>query len=211
MKYLRISVITLILWGMCITLPIKAQSKKGLRTNVLVETPIYTVSYNEVLQQPNWLEYTSSNRPKRVDRGNMDFKIYNGVYTSNRADYYKNIYDKGHLAPAATFSDSWKNLSSTFYYLNCALQNQDLNRGEWRLLEQQERIWDDSEDLTITVNLVFKKGHKVLRTGGHVPSDMIKHIYFVERGSWKCFEFKNVKPTKGWEDHEVIHTHGLVN
>lgn len=207
MKYLKISVITLILSGMCLTLPIKAQTNKDLRTDVLIETPIYKVSYNEVYEQPNWLEYTSTNRPKRVDRGNMDFRIYGGVYTSNRADYYKNIYDKGHLAPAATFSDTWKNLENTFYYLNCALQNQDLNRGEWRLLEQQERKWDDSENLTITVDLIFKKGHRVLKTGGHVPSDLVKHIYFEGTGYWRCFEFENIKPTKGWEEHEVTHSH----
>jgi len=36
---------------------------------------------------------------------------------------------------------------------------------------------------------------------------MIKHIFFEEDGEWKCFEFENEKPTKGWEEHEVEHQH----
>jgi hypothetical protein len=36
---------------------------------------------------------------------------------------------------------------------------------------------------------------------------MIKHIYFEKDGVWRCFEFENIKPEKGWEEHEVKHTH----
>ena len=36
----------------------------------------------------------------------MPVMIKHGVKTSDNADYYKNEWDKGHLAPAATFSDS---------------------------------------------------------------------------------------------------------
>ncbi len=202
MNYIKLIAILLLLSG-CGIDGIKAQN--GLRHEVIVETSIYTVSYNEILQQPNWLKYTSTNRVKNVDRGGMDFILYPGVITSDKHDYYKNIYDKGHLAPAATFSDSMDNLGETFYYLNCALQNQDLNRGEWRLLEAEERKWDDVESLTISVDLIFNEGYQVLETGAAVPSDMVKHIYFESSGKWRCFEFVNEKPTKGWEEHEVIH------
>ena len=63
------------------------------------------------------------------------------------------------------------------------LQQQDLNRGQWRLLEEQERIWDDEQNLTITVDLIFEEGHQVLPTGGHIPTTMVKHIYFEEDGN----------------------------
>ena len=99
------------------------------------------------------------------------------------------------------------NLKQTFSYLNCALQDQYMNRGEWRLLEEQERKWDDTQNLIVTVELEFDSGHLVLPTGGHVPTDMIKHIYFEKDKKWRCFHFENIKPTKGWEQHEVKHTH----
>ena len=178
-----------------------------LREEVYVETSIFKVWYNEVYEQPVKLVYTSTNRPKNADRGSMDFWVPKDVHTSDKRDYYRNIYDKGHLAPAATFSDSKENLKATFSYLNCALQDQYMNRGEWRLLEEQERDWDDEQNLTVTVELKWDDDHLVLPTGGHVPSDMIKHIYFEKDGVWRCFEFENIKPTKGWEEHEVKHQH----
>ena len=153
------------------------------------------------------LVYKSENRPTNVNRGSMDFYTEKSVKTSDAADYVRNVYDKGHLAPAATFSDNMVNLKQTFSYLNCALQDQYMNRGEWRLLEEQERRWDDVQNLTVTVELKFNNGHIVLPTGGHVPTHMIKHIYFEKDKKWRCFEFQNVKPTKGWEEHEVKHTH----
>jgi len=177
------------------------------RNEVIVENPVFKVWYSEVKEQPVKLVYTSTNRPKNVDRGSMNFYTEDNVYTSNNADYYRNVWDKGHLAPAATYSDSMVNLKQTFSYLNCALQNQYLNRGEWRLLEEMEREWDDESNLTITVELVWDEDFEILPSGGHVPTDMIKHIYFEKTGSWKCFEFENSKPTKGWEEHEVQHQH----
>ena len=203
-KFLLMPFLAVILFG-CTIENIEAQVPK--RPNVYIENQVFKVWYNEVYEQPMKLIYTSTNRPKGVDRGSMDFHTEKDVHTSDKDDYYRNIYDKGHLAPAATYSDTQENLYTTFSYLNCALQDQYMNRGEWRLLEEQERVWDDNENLTVTVELVFKPNHKVLSTGGHVPDNMVKHIYFEKSKKWMCYDFPNVKPTKGWEEHQVKHTH----
>jgi len=178
---------------------------KPLRDKVKVETSIFTVLYSEVKEQPIVLAYKSSNRPKNVDRASMNFYTEKDYHTSDNADYYRNVYDKGHLAPAATFSDSMENLKQTFSYLNCALQNQYLNRGEWRLLEEQERKWDDEQELEVVINLEFTDS--ILPTGATIPSKFIKHIKFTKSNVFKCYEFPNSNPTKGWEEHEVKHTH----
>ena len=177
------------------------------QSEVNIKTPIFEVLYSEVLEQPLWLIYESTNRSTNVNRGSMDFYTEKDVHTSDKHDYYRNVWDKGHLAPAATFSDNMENLKQTFSYLNCALQDQYMNRGEWRFLEEQERKWDDSENLKVKVELIFEKEHIVLPTGGHVPTAMIKHIYFTKQNKWKCFNFPNSKPTKGWEEHEINHKH----
>ena len=205
MKFIKLLLLSFVL-ASCSSESI-AQEPRDRMEEVIVENQVFKVWYNEIYEQPMKLIYTSTNRPKNVDRGSMNFYTVDGYYTSNNADYYRNVWDKGHLAPAATFSDSYENLKQTFSYLNCALQNQYLNRGEWRLLEEQERDWDDESNLTVTVELVFGEGHEVLPTGGHIPTDMIKHIYFEKTGSYKCFEFPNSKPEKGWEEHEVTHSH----
>ena len=206
MKIWKIILLVVLLTG-CEKDVIAQEPQKELRQEVIVENQVFKVWYNEVYEQPMKLVYTSTNRPKGVDRGSMNFYTESNVHTSDNADYYRNVWDKGHLAPAATYSDTMENLKQTFSYLNCALQDQYLNRGEWRLLEEQERVWDDEQNLTVTVELVFDEGHIVLPTGGHVPTDMVKHIYFEKTGSYKCFEFENEKPTKGWEEHEVTHSH----
>lgn len=178
-----------------------------LRQEVHVKNQVFEVWYNEVYEQPMKLIYKSTNRPTNVNRGSMDFYTEDKVHTSDKDDYYRNVYDKGHLAPAAAFSDNMENLKQTFSYLNCALQDQYMNRGEWRFLEAQERVWDDNENLVVTVELKFAAGHTVLPTGGHVPTSMVKHIYFEKSKNYKCFEFPNTKPTKKWEEYQVSHKH----
>jgi endonuclease G len=175
--------------------------------DILIKKPIYEVYYSQKLEQPLWLTYQSSNRPTNVNRGSMDFYNEKDVKTSDYLDYAKNVYDKGHLAPAATFSDNMENLKLTFSYLNCALQNQYLNRGEWRLLEEQERKWDDKEKLTIKITIDYDKSSIVLPTGATVPKAFTKHIYFETSKSWKCYYFLNEKPLKPWEEHQIKCSH----
>jgi endonuclease G len=175
--------------------------------DILIKKPIYEVYYSQKLEQPLWLKYQSSNRPTNVNRGSMDFYNEKDVKTSDQLDYAKNVYDKGHLAPAATFSDNMENLKLTFSYLNCALQNQYLNRGEWRLLEEQERKWDDKEKLTIKITIDYDKSSIVLPTGATVPKAFTKHIYFETSKSWKCYYFLNEKPLQPWEQHQIKCSH----
>ena len=137
----------------CTQEDLMAQNPK--RESVYVKNEVFEVWYSEVKEQPVKLIYISSNRPTNVNRGSMDFYVEKDVHTSDALDYKANIYDKGHLAPAATFSDNMVNLKQTFSYLNCALQDQYLNRVEWRLLEEQERKWDDTQNLKVIIDLVW--------------------------------------------------------
>jgi endonuclease G len=172
-----------------------------LRDVVIIDKGIYKVSYNEIHQQPNWIEYDVSNRPKNVDRGNRDFYLEPGVITSDNADYYKNPWDKGHLAPAATFSDSETNLNKTFSFINCAMQIDDLNRGEWAELEQNIR--DRSATLgtiKIRIELVFEPGHEVRDTGVHIPTGFWKKLTYPD-GEKECYYFPNQPTTKNWDGY----------
>jgi endonuclease G len=160
--------------------------------------------YSEVLEQPIWIKYRSVNRPTNVNRGHLSFYKEKDVHTSDDADYKANVYDKGHGAPAATFSDNMDNLKQTFSYLNSIMQDQYLNRGEWRLLEEQERNWDDTESLTVIIKTFFDNPIKRVPTGAAIPSHLEKHIYFETQKIWKCFVFLNQKPKYEWEDLGMI-------
>jgi endonuclease G len=172
--------------------------------DVRIKNEVFEVLYSQSLEQPLVIKYRSTNRPTNVNRGAMDFYKEPGIKTSDAADYAKNIYDKGHGAPAATFSDNMVNLKQTFSYLNCIMQDQYLNRGEWRLLEEQERKWDDTENLTILVKSFFDKTPKRVPTGAAIPSHLQKHIYFEKSNKWRCFVFLNEKPKFKWDELEMV-------
>ncbi len=171
---------------------------------IRIKNNVFEVVYSQNLEQPLWIKYHSTNRPTNVNRGTMDFYTEKGIKTSDGNDYLKNIYDKGHGAPAATFSDNMENLKQTFSYLNCIMQDQYLNRGEWRLLEEQERKWDDTENLTIIIKSFFDTPAKRVPTGAAIPSHLQKHIYFEKQKVWKCYVFLNQKPKFKWNELEMV-------
>ena len=172
--------------------------------NVKIKNQVFEVLYSQDLEQPIWIKYQSTNRPTNVNRGAMDFYKEPNIKTSDADDYKANIYDKGHGAPAATFSDNMDNLKQTFSYLNCILQDQYLNRGEWRLLEEQERKWDDTENLTVLITVHFDNPVKRIPTNAAIPSYLEKHIYFETQKIWDCYVFLNEKPKFKWQQLNKI-------
>jgi endonuclease G len=173
-------------------------------SDVRIKNNVFEVLYSQDLEQPLWIKYRSTNRPTNVNRGSMDFYKEPTIKTSDGDDYFKNIYDKGHGAPAATFSDNMENLKQTFSYLNSILQDQYLNRGEWRLLEEQERKWDDTENLTVLITVHFDNPVKRIPTNAAIPSYIEKHIYFEKSKHWDCYVFLNEKPKFKWQQLNKI-------
>jgi len=172
--------------------------------NVRIKNEVFDVLYSQSLEQPLIIKYRSTNRPTNVNRGAMDFYKEPNIKTSDADDYKANIYDKGHGAPAATFSDNMVNLKQTFSYLNCIMQDKYLNRGEWRMLEEEIRKWDDTENITVLIKTFFDKPVKKVATGAAIPSHLQKHIYFEKQKKWRCYVFLNEKPKFSWEELEMV-------
>jgi DNA/RNA endonuclease G (NUC1) len=171
--------------------------------SILVTTNIFQISYNEIFEQPNWVKYTVRDIVKNADRDGMNFYTIDSIYTSDDNDYYSNRWDRGHMAPAGSFNDSYENLYSTFTYLNVALQYDDLNRGVWVDLEEQVRSWaDDLGDIEIEIYLEFDSNHIILNTGAHVPTAFYKYVSFPD-GTKRCYYFPNTTPDKAWQDFEI--------
>jgi DNA/RNA endonuclease G (NUC1) len=123
----------------------------------------------------------------------MDFYTVDSIITSDNADYANNVWDKGHLAPAAAFNCTREMLHRTFSYLNCTLQHQDLNRGAWRLLEAHERdLAAVGRSVDVVIVLDFTNAQK-LPTGATIPSGFWKSIYVGGRPV-ECYYFPNTKP-----------------
>lgn len=168
---------------------------------VFLDKGIYQVIYDTNLEQPLEVSYTVGARPKLADRKGMNFKKEPGVKTSDDKDYINNIWDKGHMAPAAHFSDSKDNLLLTFSYANSALQHEKLNRGAWRFLEAEVRKWAQTEELWVTNEIWFSDSSIKLPTGATVPDGFVK---IIEGLQWcRCFFFTNEAPTMKWTEYEV--------
>ena len=171
--------------------------------SLLVSNNIFQISYNEKYEQPNWVKYTVRDIVKNADRDGIEFYTVDSIYTSDDQDYYSNRWDRGHMAPAGSFNDSYENLYSTFSYLNVALQYDDLNRGTWVQLEEQVRQWADNfGDINIEIYLEFDSSHIVLDTGAHVPTAFYKYVIFPD-GTKKCYYFPNSTPDKSWQEYEI--------
>ena len=171
--------------------------------SLLVSNNIFQISYNEKYEQPNWVKYTVRDIVKNADRDGIEFYTVDSIYTSDDQDYYSNRWDRGHMAPAGSFNDSYENLYSTFSYLNVALQYDDLNRGTWVQLEEQVRQWaDELGDIDIEIYLEFDPSHIILDTGAHVPTAFFKYVIFPD-GSKRCYYFPNSTPDKSWQEYEI--------
>ena len=166
-----------------------------LRDSVYVKTDIYEVMYSETLEQPLWVKYTVACTNGTASRKGMDFYTEKTIHTSDAKDYINNVYDKGHCAPAADFNCNKEMLFKTFSYMNCALQNDRLNRVHWRLLEDYERLLAYTEGpVSIEIRIVFDKNPKRVPGGAAIPTSFLK-IIKTKNKTLKFF-FKNEPPTK---------------
>jgi endonuclease G len=163
-----------------------------VRDSVYVKTSIFDVVYSEKLQQPKWIEYSVICSEGTISRKGLDFYPVKGVITSTSEDYENNIYDKGHLAPAADFNCNKEYLKQTFSYLNCALQHEKLNRGVWRLLEVHERELAKKYTVIVEIRANYSPKSLVLTTGATVPDSFTKTIMYDNKHE-KYF-FKNEEP-----------------
>jgi|TARA_R110000782_G_scaffold176926_1_gene267876 endonuclease G len=161
----------------------------------IIKTDIFTVNYSEKYEQPLWLEYTIQCPNGHAERTGMNFWTPKGIKTSDDADYKDNIYDKGHLAPAAAFNCDKETLLKTFSYLNSALQHEGLNRGQWARLESFERSLANffEQEVKVRVDVLFEGNLKKVKGGATIPSGFKKTIIMGD--ITKVFEFPNKNTT----------------
>jgi endonuclease G len=163
-----------------------------IRDSVYIQTTIFDIVYSEKLQQPKWIEYTVLCSEGTFSRKGLDFYPVKGIVTSTHEDYENNIYDKGHLAPAADFNCNKDYLKQSFSYLNCVLQHEKLNRGVWRLLELHERELAKNYTVIVEIRANYSPKSIILKTGATVPDSFTKTILY--NNKQEKYFFKNEEP-----------------
>jgi endonuclease G len=173
-------------------LPLFVYGQKTLRDSIYVKTDMFELVYSEKLQQPKFIRYTVQCPNGAAPRKGMDFYVCDSILTSDDKDYANNPYDKGHLAPAADFNCTSEMLFKTFTYLNCSLQQENLNRTTWRLLEVRERDLSKTQKVVVEIRCVYSPKSIVLPTGATIPDAYYKTIKYGK--TTEVYYFKNEKP-----------------
>jgi endonuclease G len=173
--------------------------------NRIVETrnAVFWVKYSEELEQPLQVKYTIACTETVFSRAGLDFFPVSGIKTSDHNDYAGNEWDKGHMAPAADFACNQEYLKMTFSYLNCALQQENLNRGVWRFLEVHERELAKTGEVKVIIDLHFSAKSIKLASGATVPDGFTKTI--IAGKKTEKYYFPNTKPTKkSYTEYSVV-------
>lgn len=163
-----------------------------LRDSVQVNNEYFKIVYSEVLEQPKKVEYTVLCPDGTASRTGMEFFTVKGLKTSDNNDYVANEWDKGHMAPAASFNCTKEMLYTTFSYVNSAMQQQSLNRGPWKMLEIQERKLALNNTVSVYIRIEFNGKINRVPAGAAIPTGFYKELRYGNKKD--CYFFPNVKP-----------------
>ena len=128
----------------------------------------YTVSYNRKLKIANWVawELTPEKLVERESRTNKflpdpDLPEHEAVTTD---DYKASGMDRGHLCPSGDNRWHWKAMQESFYMTNICPQDHNLNRGDWKELEEKCREWARKEEKIYIVcgPILYRQKHRTI-------------------------------------------------
>jgi endonuclease G len=122
---------------------------------MVVKHKFYTLRYNEVHEQAEWVAHRLQAKHLKGDTPRNDhFRSDPDVLTESAkpTDYARSGYDRGHLAPAADFRYSAEAMDESFYMSNMSPQTPAFNRGMWKGLENKVRDWAIEKKLLYLVS-----------------------------------------------------------
>lgn len=166
-------------------LPVATQSGR----TVLIHHTGYSVLYDESTHLPVWVAWTLTpdrfaDVVSRYDKFLPDPSLEDPVTTD---EYTNSGYDRGHICPAADNKWSEQAMRESFYLTNICPQNHNLNRGDWRELEDACREW------TLQTGKLHVAGGPVLRQNAHPTIG--RHGIVVPDGFYKVV--LSLTPLKG--------------
>lgn len=128
----------------------------------------YTTSYNRDLKIPNWVAWELTpdkliERESRTDKflPDPDLPAAEAVTTD---DYKGAGLDRGHMCPAGDNRWHWKAMQESFYMTNICPQHHNLNRGDWKELEEACRRWAQEKGKIYIVcgPVLYNKKHRTI-------------------------------------------------
>ena len=168
-----------------------------LCSQTYIKNDAYEVVYSQAFQQPITIAYeypdfkrrylgkvmavgvitnkVSYPDPVKIETS-INWKVPENIVTSDKDDYSSH-YDRGHLAPAASFSED-EQQKFIYSYLNCAIMHKALNRGVWKTLENRERELSNTNKVSVKIILSFSNKNNLADGGATIPSSFTKIIEY---------------------------------
>lgn len=168
---------------------------KAKRKEQVIKHEGYTVSYNSEYKIANWVAYELTSqeaKSKKAERSNKfvpDPMLKDATATNE--DYTRTGYDRGHMAPAGDMKWSAKAMRESFYFSNICPQKPGLNRGIWKELEEQSRLWamDNGKVLIITGPVISNDMKRLGKNRVGVPPSFYKVICTVMNNKPQAIAF----------------------
>lgn len=157
----------------------------------------YTVSFNTDWLVPNWVAYElTAEEVQGVEPRSNKFVPDPQIWQSPSTDDYKNSgYDRGHMAPAADMKWSKQAMEESFYTSNICPQNKNLNKGDWKDLEEHVRAMATKYDhIYIACGPIVSARPKTIGQSSYsnrisVPDAFYKVILRKKNESWSAVGF----------------------
>lgn len=157
----------------------------------------YTLLYDTMYRQAEWVAYRltrtelNAGTAKRSNSFRCDPHVLSyGWPTASDSDYKGSGFDRGHLLPSADRCGSSQENRATFLLSNISPQHPELNRGVWRLLEEQVRRWACQYDTLYIVTGGDLSGRLQRIEGGiGVPERFFKAILLYSDSECQAIAF----------------------
>ncbi len=161
---------------------------------VTITHKAYKTTFNKSKHYPVKVEWwltramlNCSTKVKRTDNFGPDPKLLQ--HTNLQADYNASGYDRGHIFPAADGACDIVKMTESFYFSNMTPQTPQLNRGDWKSLEEMTR----EESLKYDSLYIWAGSVGVAKKIGttSVPKQCWKVIYNKRMNTYEAFLFEN--------------------
>ncbi len=138
------------------------------RPDFIIKHTGYTVSYNSSTRLPNWVAWklTPARLVENYSRSNkfLPDPALSASQAVTTDDYKGAGWDRGHMCPAADNRWDWKAMAESFYMTNVCPQHRNLNRGDWKELEEACNEWAKKEGAVYIVcgPILYNQQHKTI-------------------------------------------------
>jgi len=178
---------------------------QNLLSDTIVRLNNYTVHYSQTFLQPLEVWYKvkcpdNETFTKDCKSALSKWNKHEGIITTLDHHYSSDLHHHGHMAPAESFDCSCDDIKSTMNFLNCAIQNGELNKSVWRTLENRERTLAKEKDVFVHIKVEFNDNNEV--DGARIPSGFFKTL--IIDGVSETYYFQNNSPkTKSLSDYKL--------